>query len=473
MDRAPSADSIQTRPFARMPDMDQTLNAVNEAMEREALTGEKTDLQTIRARAEELKKKEAMRVFREGVANGALQGEDTGGGGGGSKEPSTAAGNADEEEADDIETYLTGGGMSSTTNETCRFSKARQLGEEVLPIPLTDQPLATVSLAAPVNMPSKSAQCCFRVVGFFTNAEERDDHLEDLPRSNYYNVPAAQPFTFGTKVFKTPEENLAFVDKVLLQWKEFIVQKNVEFERYVEDRQKKDAALEKKLTEEEQETFRKRNQRDRETTKLLDESYKKLKKEGRKEKKMKRLKASHDVRGQTHAVVSLLYDRDEEDEPVKSQWILVVWGGFPSEKEAVAYMSDTIQHERRYMNHFVVKMYEIIYPDLVTTKALRRKTKGIFRFQEQQELWSSAFNNARNVKGYNAAMDQENTAAALRKALQKDAEAAGESSAIELYPVKPDGPLDRPPVTAEAAPPAAEEEAIDVEGKTSERGEDE
>jgi hypothetical protein len=73
------------------------------------------------------------------------------------------------------------------------------------------------------------------------------------------------------------------------------------------------------------------------------------------------------------------------------------------------------------MNHFVVKMYEWIYCDLVLQKDLRKKAKPVCAFQEQQDLWGAAYNTKGNVRAHRQLEMQQNTAEELRRRVEEDA----------------------------------------------------
>ena len=329
------------------------------------------------------------------------------------------------------EAFITRGGLSSTTDGSCRFQRTPRLGSELLPVPLPNQLVAAVSLAAPSNEATKASACAIRIVGVFPSQEMLQEHVDDLPQMNVYAVPTAKPFTFGTMQFATPEEKVEYVNSVVERFAHNVTRKHREFEHYINQRQINDPEVRKQLDLQERLAFEAIRRRDKLATHALTagvEQYK-ASAEVANLPKAPKLKAVHDVRDQKYAVVSIIcedevqegtFDEADDKNTARPQWVVAVWGAFPDEQSATAYLSDTVQHEHTYMNHYVVKMYEWIYCDLVLQKNLRKKAKPVCAYQEQQQLWTSAYNTKGAVRAQKKLEEQQNTAEELRKRVEDD-----------------------------------------------------
>jgi hypothetical protein len=341
-----------------------------------------------------------------------------------------------------IESYITKGGLSSTTNATCRFQRTARIGDDYLPVPLPDQLICAIQLAAPSNLPTKASSCMFRIVGLFESREQLEMHVEKLKsKTNIFALPTAEPFSFGTHVFETNEHYNAYIANVLKKFELNVARKHQEFDEYVEKRKSNDPEVRKALNEEERRAFKEQKTKSVAATEALLAGAKQFAEaikpdiEAAKVVETVKLTQKHDVRGQKYAVISLVCDDDEVagvDAALlaagRPQWVMVVWAAFDDVKSANAYVSDTLQHEHRFLNHYIVDMYNNMRCDGIYHKDFKKSVKMIFPYQEQQDLWSSASNNKASITSYKKITAQQNTADALRQALQNDAQLSARAS---------------------------------------------
>ena len=343
---------------------------------------------------------------------------------------------AAEKEDAAIESYITKGGLSSTTNATCRFQRTSRIGDDYLPVPLPDQLICAIQLAAPSGMPTKASSCMFRIVGLFESKELLDMHVDPLKsKTNIFALPTAEPFSFGAHKFETDEDYKAYIANVLKKFELNVVRKHEEFDQYVEKRKSNDPEVRKALNEEERRVFAEQKTKSVAATEALLAGAKQFAEvikpdiEAAKVVETVKLTQEHDVRGQKYAAISLVCDDDEvvgtdaaSLAAGRPQWVMHVWAAFDDVKSANAYVSDTLQHEYRFLNHYVVDMYQNLRCDAVYHKDFKKSTKMIFPYQEQQDLWTSASNNKASIASFKKITAQQNTADALRQALRNDAQ---------------------------------------------------
>jgi hypothetical protein len=294
------------------------------------------------------------------------------------------------------------------------MTRTAQLGEDILPVPLDDQHVALIQFAGPTQL-TKAKTHAFRLVGFFDVDDHADEHIEDMPKVATCKAPCAQSVTFGIKVaMEDGPGQLAFINHVLEATRVDILKEEQKFDDYVNRRQTGTTAdlavmdaQEKKETDEQRAKYEATKTALGDRIELAKEEYKSK----GKRKKVRRLKEAHVVDGQRFAVVSIMHDPSDTGD-IKDQWVVVCWGGFPTKKAAKAYLSDTIQHKARFFTSMVVKMYEWLYCDLINTRDFQLTVRGVYRHQDQQDMWSGAFDNKKEVA---AVMDAHKEAETIRK----------------------------------------------------------
>lgn len=282
--------------------------------------------------------------------------------------------------------------LKSTTDRGTDLAKTRKLGAESLPVPLPDQSIALIQFAGPTQLTKTMGPHAFRIVGFFYDDDDAEDAVEGLPKVATCKAPTANDITFGTRAaIEDPYEQVAFINNLRKRTRCEITKVKKDFDEYVLNRQNPDNAV--RLNEEEKQDIEEQREKKLAVEKALEEGVRKAKEEYKtknKRRKVRRLKESHIIPGQRYAVVSIDHHPDDEN-LIKEQWVLTLWGGFADKKAANAYLSDTIQHHVPDNKTTVVKMYEWIYPDQMKTHAFQRQVRGIYQFQEQQDTWDGAF----------------------------------------------------------------------------------
>ena len=282
--------------------------------------------------------------------------------------------------------------LQSTTDASTELATTAKMGAETLPVPLPDQKIALIQFAGPTQLTRTEGPHAFRLVGFFLDDDDAEDGLEDLPKVATCKAPTANDITFGSEAgVKEPEKQVAFIKDARKCNAMEILKTKQEFDEYVLNRQNPDNA--DRLNAEEQQDIKEQRERKLGVQKALEEGVQKARAEyktKKKRQKVRRLKEAHVIPGQRYAVVSIDFHPSDTG-AIKNQWVLTLWGAFPDEKGANAYLSDTIQHHAPNNKTTVVKMYEWIYPDQMGTHEFQRHVRGIYRFQAQQETWDGAF----------------------------------------------------------------------------------
>lgn len=327
----------------------------------------------------------------------------------------------------DVVAAATGGmGVNSTTDDANRFTRTQRLGEEILPIPVPGQTRGFMSVAGPTQ-PTRAKSCYVRIGGMFPDEDERELHIDDLPKGNYYKADATVAETFGAKVFANEEEKQTYIERILKKWNIKFLCKESRFDEHIEERHTfKDDKEEKKVDEKEKETFKKQKTKSDETAAALRKAYEedKAKMKDKKTRKdfkkglAKALKNAHTVIDQSWAVVTILYDLDEENLPIKTQWVVILWACFSDDTRARAYISDTLQHERPGIRFYPIRMYKWVSLDVTLTKEFKQKVRGIYRYQEQQDLWDGAHNAKPTARRFREKFNDLEKKAELQKMLK-------------------------------------------------------
>jgi hypothetical protein len=297
-------------------------------------------------------------------------------------------------------------GLKSTTDDNSGFAKTAQIGDRAFPLCLPEQTFAMVNLAAP-HMPTKSTACAIQIVGAFPTREQADEHLDDLPVMATYILPTGKLFTWGDLPLSA-EEQLEYVAMVEEKMKVEALKEERLFDQHIKDRQ---SGADPFKDERERAEFQSKKEQGAVMQEALDRAIAvQAKSKATTHKRVKRLKAVHDVRDQRFAVVSIMHDLDEAPDPDTGrirQWCVAVWAIFATEREATAHLSDTVQHEQKYHSLFVVKLGEWLYVDLVNTPQMDLSTHGVYRFQQQQDMWSGRETEHINVAAVRKAMTEQ------------------------------------------------------------------
>ena len=297
------------------------------------------------------------------------------------------------------------GGIQSTTQEGSSLAKTPQLNAELYSIPMADQLLAIVSVGGP-SQHTKADSCRLRIAGFFASQSAVAEHGADLPKGNYMVVDSAVAYTFGQKQFANQEEESAYIKRVFAAWDAQVRARGSEFDAYVQARSAITAekeAEEKAMDAAEKQLFKSQKASRQATAEALARAAEQAAEDAKaldKKQLARPLKGHHAVADQSWAAVSLLYDLEEEHLPIKTQWVFVLYGAFPSAQIARGHISDTVQHARPNMKHYAVKMYKWIQPDIVRTAKFKQATKGIFKFDQQNQLWEGAQGQKDKVADY-------------------------------------------------------------------------
>lgn len=373
-------------------------------------------------------------------------------GGGGNKER-TMDKKVDEDKLseNDMLAAVSGGmGVQKTTDASNRFTRTKQLNDELYSVPMEDQLLCIVSVGGPTQH-TKAESCYLRVAGYFPDEDELEDHGDDLPRGNYLSTYSAVAYHFGDKEFATAEEKQAaeamdeeaaaqfqktvgnrrqkYIDDMLARWELKVLNKEARFDEHVDERSNfTNDAEEKAVDAKEKETFAQQKKKREETSRALRKNYAEIKKKladkatrkEMKKKKAKELKGAHALVDQAWMCVSLMYDLDEEDLPIKKNWIYICWGAFPSKKIARGHVSDTLQHDYSGMKHYAVKMYKWLPLDIILTAEFKKKVKGIYKTEEQQALWDGAHEAKPKAHQYIKKREEMERTAELKKMLEEN-----------------------------------------------------
>jgi hypothetical protein len=344
--------------------------------------------------------------------------------GGGSKEERVMDSKVVQEDLTENEmlTAIAGGmGVQKTTDAGNQFTHAKKLNDELYSVPMEDQMHYIVSVGGPTEH-TKAASCYLRVAGYFAEEEELEEHSIDLPRGNYLSSHAAVAYHVGSKKFTKTEERQVYIDGQLARWDLKILSKGARFDEHVDERSNfKDERGEKEVDAKEKVTFAEQKKKRESTSRALREKLaEKSTRKEMKKKKAKELKGSHALIDQSWMCLSLMYDLDEEDLPIKENWIYVCWGAFPSKKIARGHISDTLQHDYCGMKHYVVKMYKWLPLDIVLTKEFKMKVKGIYKTDEQQALWDGAHNAKPQAQQYKKKREEMERTVELKKMLEEN-----------------------------------------------------
>ena len=307
-------------------------------------------------------------------------------------------------------------GVQSTTQAGHGLARTAQANKELYDIPMADQALACISVAGPTQF-TKATSCRLRLVGHYPSEGERREHMDDLPVGNFLPVECGKPYTFGSKQFASVEEEKEYIRVTLERFEKHAADRNHAFDTYVAARTEAmhSKQAEQELGRQEKEKFAKQDRKRTATSEALAlarasgapaeaarqaaaqlaQAEVQADAQAQAEASVKaaraqELKAVHALHDQSWAVVALMHDPDQEDDPIKSQWIFVLYGAFPTEDLANGHLSDTVQHAVPYMRCWVVKMYKWLELDIINTKEIRSTVKGVYRFDNQQKLWDGA-----------------------------------------------------------------------------------
>lgn len=106
----------------------------------------------------------------------------------------------------------------------------------------------------------------------------------------------------------------------------------------------------------------------------------------------------HEVRGQTHAVISIVAEADMDDEPA-----INVLRIFESKEDARDYLRNTVHIERVVTNCYVVQMYEWITPVLTHTQKFFENVDASFTHTQLEQLHSGKKEEQKKIEGILAA----------------------------------------------------------------------
>jgi hypothetical protein len=315
-------------------------------------------------------------------------------------------------------------GIQSTTQAGHGLAKTAQVNKDLYEIPMPDQTLGCISVAGPTQF-TKATSCRLRLVGFYPSEGERREHMEDLPAGNFLPVECGKPYTFGSRKFESVEEEKEYIRVMLERFERHAADRNRAFDAYVQERSSAltSKETEKELRDKEKEKFAEQDRKRTATSEALalarssDAAQKaaaeasarasEAKAEAKAEAaKAQELKAVHAIHDQSWAVIALMHDLDQENDPIKSQWIFVLYGAFPTPDLANGHLSDTVQHAVPYMRCYVVKMYKWLELDQVNTKEIRSTIKGVYRFDNQQRLWDGARDSKPKARRFKEAQEK-------------------------------------------------------------------
>ena len=290
-------------------------------------------------------------------------------------------------------------GIQSTTQEGCGLAKTPQVNKDLYDIPMADQRLAIVCVGGPTQR-TKGSVCNLRLVGFFASDAERAEHGDDLPAGNYMAVESDVAYTFGDKTFTNTADEHAYVKGMMARWAQRVRDRNRDFDTHVHARSSiRNDEEEKQLDAADKAKLAAQQAARNATADALGHAAKATKPVA-KRAQARPLKGHHAVHDQSWAVISLMYDLDQEDQPLKSQWIYILYGAFPSADLARGHVSDTVQHARQGMKHYVVKMYKWLELDTIMTSKFKRAVPGVFKFDHQQQLWNGARGKKKEVEAF-------------------------------------------------------------------------
>jgi hypothetical protein len=249
--------------------------------------------------------------------------------------------------------------------------------------------------------------------------------MEDLPAGNFLPVECGKPYTFGSRKFESVEEEKEYIRVMLERFERHAADRNRAFDAYVQERSSAltSKETEKELRDKEKEKFAEQDRKRTATSEALalarssDAAQKaaaeasarasEAKAEAKAEAaKAQELKAVHAIHDQSWAVIALMHDLDQDNDPIKSQWIFVLYGAFPTPDLANGHLSDTVQHAVPYMRCYVVKMYKWLELDQVNTKEIRSTIKGVYRFDNQQRLWDGARDSKPKARRFKEAQEK-------------------------------------------------------------------
>ena len=335
--------------------------------------------------------------------------------------------------------------LRSTTFAGSDLPKTRKIGAVQYAIPPQGQSTVLIQFAGPTQS-VKNAMHAFRVVGVFASTSDAAEHAEDLPPLCTFSIPASANCSFGSRISASAgDDQVAFVEDVLRASKRDILKTHTEFETNIARR--KDPAQRKELDAEEDATMAQQRARMTATSLAIDaataenvKAAKKLAKAAGRRKavrnatRVKRLTAAHALPDQQFAVVAIMSHVDDT-EPLKSQWLINVWGAFASRPEAQAYLSDTIQHEACFHNSFVCKMYEWIFPDVMNTREFQMQVRGVYKFQDQQDMWDGAYSSKAEATAVIKQRQGDDDLRKLREEIQAGTSAATSSATSKVITV--------------------------------------
>lgn len=341
-------------------------------------------------------------------------------------------------------------GVQSTTQAGHGLARTAQVNKELYDIPMADQTLACISVAGPTQF-TKATSCRLRVVGHYPSEGERREHMDDLPVGNFLPVECGKPYTFGSKQFASVDEEKEYIRATLERFEKQAADRNHAFDTYVAARTEAlhSKQAEQELGRQEKEKFAQQDRKRTATSEALavarasgaaaeaaqQAAAQKAEAEAQaganvQAARAQELKAVHALHDQSWAVVALMHDPDQEDDPIKSQWIFVLYGAFPTEDLANGHLSDTVQHAVPYMRCWVVKMYKWLELDIVNTKEIKSTVKGVYRFDNQQKLWDGARDSKPKARRFREATAK----AEKEQKMQAERSAAAAATASALAP---------------------------------------
>ena len=344
----------------------------------------------------------------------------------------------DSEEENGLKSVMEG--RKSTTGGD--FALTKKSGLPMYPVDIPQQKYALVGVAGPAAHLTKASSFCIQVSGFFPTERERDEfEAEGNVHFTHAKVPIARSFYLG-KENKSPEDQIKYVEETYSQLETSCKDNEQKFDEYVDKKQATNNEKESR-SQLDKDDFEKSKKKEKDDEKLRaqiqksNDAFFKESKARKDIKSVKRTKATETVLNQKYAVVSIYYDQKEHEQALQSDNIFLdnfcvaVFGGFESQDQANAHISDTLQHELPCMPFWSVEMYKPIYLDFVRLQVVNPGIKKIYKHQIMQDEFDERKLSAVNVKKVKAKIDE--FMAAKEKKKLEEAEAEKEKASSETH----------------------------------------
>lgn len=279
-------------------------------------------------------------------------------------------------------------GLKSTADGD--FAVTKKISAVDQPLIPKDQTCCLIGKAGPL-LPTKAASCVVQISGCFATEEERQEYIEEVSESCGFNMLTVtapmQQFVYIGASEQEPAQQLEIVNRILNNTKaEWAEQQDAEKEtiKRIKARTKDATGLEQDMNAD---LLQKQQFTNQHISAIADRHKQFAKDEQKNLRTTKRFSALGAIPNQSFAAISIARDPYEviNGHDIVQDWAVCVWKTFSNSTDAHAYLSDTLQHEMKEFESYIVPMYKEIF--LEHTRG-NLECQDVHRFDVQTQMYS-------------------------------------------------------------------------------------